>query len=130
MKIVKMHVCGDDYLLTAFDNKIDYSSLAIKILNRNKGIGANRLVVCKTNPLEMVIYDSEGKRELFNANALVCFSKFIYDNGLAKTNDLVVLTTAGRTKLEIIQEIPFMARLNLDKPNFNNRMIYVTDSLD
>ena len=130
MRIIKMHVCGDDYLLTPFDNKIDYSSLAIKILNRNKGIGANRLVVCKNNPLEIIIYDNLGKRELFNVNALICFAKYIYDNGLSKTNDITILTGAGRTKLEITQEIPFMARINLDKPNFNNRMIYVTDSLD
>ena len=130
MKFSKIYVCGEDFLITLFENNVDYSSLAIKILDRIKGIGANRLIVCKPNPLEMLIYDNQGKRELFNANALVCFGKFVYDKDISKSHELTILTGAGKTKIQVASEIPYMARLNLEKPNFNNRMIYVNDSID
>ena len=130
MKYTKMYVCGEDFLITLYENNVDYSSLAIKILDRIKGIGANRLIICKPNPLEMIIYDNLGKRELFNANALVCFGKYVYDSGISRAHELNILTGAGKTKIEVAAEIPYMARLNLEKPNFNNRMIYINDSID
>ena len=130
MKLTKMYVSGEDFLLTEFNNLIDYSSLAIKLLNRIKGIGANRLIVVKNNPLEMFIYDDMGKREVFNTNAITCFAKYVFDNEISKQRELTILTGAGRTKIEVAAEIPFVARLNLEKPNFNNRMIYVNDSID
>ena len=113
MKFQKMYVCGEDFLITLNENNVDYPSLAIKLLNRIKGIGANRLIVCKKNPLEMFIYDELGKRELFNANALVCFGKFVYDNEISRARELNILTGAGMTKLQVAAEIPYMARLNL-----------------
>ena len=130
MKFTKMIVCGEDFLITLYEENVDYSNIAIKVLDRINGIGANRLIVAKTKILEMIVYDNTGRRELFNANALVCFAKYIFDNDFCKKSEMVILTGAGRTKLEVAQEIPFMARLNLDKPNFNNRMIYVNDSID
>ena len=130
MKLEKMLVCGEDFLVSEFDSKIDYSKVAIKLLDRIKGVGANKLIIVKPNPLEMLIYDNLGRREAFNANALICFAKYSFEHGYTNKKDLTILTGAGKTKLEITQEIPFMARLNLDKPNFNNRMIYVNDSLD
>lgn len=130
MKFTKMYVCGEDFLITLFEDNQDYSNIAIKVLNRIKGIGANRLIVVKEKPLEMIVYDTEGKREVFNPNALVCFSKFVFDNEISRLKEMTILTGAGRTKIEVAAEIPFVARLNLEKPNFNNRMIYVTDSMD
>ena len=130
MIIEKMLVCGEDFLISNFELGVDYSSLSIKLLDRIRGIGANKLIIVKPNPLEMLIYDNLGKREAFNANALICFAKYSFEHGYTNKKDLTILTGAGKTKLEITQEIPFMARLNLDKPNFNNRMIYVNDSLD
>jgi len=130
MKFTKMYVCDEDFLITMYESNIDYPNVAIKVLNRIKGIGANGLIVVKTNPLEMLVFDKDGKREVFNTNALVCFSKYVFDNEISRTKEMSILTGAGRTKIEVASEIPFYARLNLDKPNFNNRMIYVTDSMD
>ena len=130
MKFTKMIVCGEDFLITIYEENIDYSNVAIKVLDRINGVGANRLIIVKTNVLEMIIYDTLGRRELFNSNALICFAKYVFDLDICKKKEMTILTGAGRTKLEVVQEIPFMARLNLEKPNFNNRMIYVNDSID
>ncbi len=130
MNFTKMYACGEDFLITMYEDGVDYPHIASKVLNRIQGIGANRLIVCKPSPLEMLVYDIEGKREVYNTNALVCFAKYAFENGLSRTREMTILTGAGRIKLLVSAEIPFMARLNLDKPNFNNRMIYVNDSLD
>ena len=34
MKFTKMYVCGEDFLITLFEDNQDYSNIAIKVLNR------------------------------------------------------------------------------------------------
>jgi len=130
MNIVKMHVCGNDFLLTQYERNINYNELAIKILDRHLGVGASRLVVIKTNPFEIFIYMKDGKEELSNSNALMCFLKYVYDKKLIRGSKVTVMSNNEKIDLEITQEIPFMASTNIGIPNFKNQMIYVNDPLD
>ena len=49
MRVHKMHACGNDYCLVAYEPGIDYKELAIKLCNRKLGVGAEGLIVVKQN---------------------------------------------------------------------------------
>ena len=130
MKITKMHACGNDFVLLEYLPDYNYSELAIKLCNRRLGIGAEGLIVLKNNPLEMILYNPEGKKELMNGNAIRCFAKYCIDERIIRKNNFEVITGSGIIDIEVVQEIPFLCTVNLGKPIFNNAMVYVNDVLD
>ena len=76
MLIEKMHGCGNDFCVLSYEKGIDYSNLAIKLCNRKTGIGSDGMIVVKTNPLEMLFYNSDGSRAPMCGNGIRCFSKY------------------------------------------------------
>ena len=130
MHLVKMHSQGTDFLITNFEAGINYSNVSKKVCNRIFGVGAKNLIVVKQNPLEMKIYDNSGKIINFDSNALSCFSKYVFERKYVKSHKFSVLTGKGIVELEIVGEIPFKCNIILGKPLFNNKMVYVTDSID
>lgn len=130
MHLVKMHSLGTDYLLTKIEDGINYSNASKKILDRIFGVGAKALILVKEKPLEMKVYDSNGKLITFDSNALICFSKYVFENKIVKSHKFEVLTGKGIVELEITGEVPFTCSINLGKPLFNNKMLYITDSIN
>ena len=130
MKIYKMHSNGNDFLLMKYVPGIDYTSFSKRILNRHTGVGAMGLIILKENPLEMILYNPLGNRDLMSVNALCCFSKLCYDLKLVRRNKLEIITGQGLNNVLITKEIPFSCQVNIGVPNFNNQMIYVNDILD
>ena len=88
MQVLKMHACGNDFCLVEYDPKINYKELAIKILNRRTGIGAEGLIVVKQSPLEMLVYSKDGKKELMSGNGIRCFAKYCLDKKIIKKNKI------------------------------------------
>ena len=130
MKITKMIVAGNDFLVIDYENNKDYKSLAKKLLDRRFGIGSDKLIVCKTNPFELFIYDINGNRETLNGYAICCFSKYLFDNKLLKRNQFDIISSGKTISVEIISELPFVTKINLDKPNYSNSMLYLNDRVD
>ncbi len=129
--VKKMHGCGNDFCLVPYDPYImDYSLLATKICNRKLGIGADGLIVCKDNPLEMIIYNPDGSRAPMSGNGIRCFAKYSYDLGLAKKNKLEIITGTGRVNVEVLNSNPFNCKIEMGKPIFNNSMLNVDDELN
>ena len=46
----------------------------------NTGIGADGLIILKTNPLEMVFYNQDGTRGSMCGNGVRSFAKYVLDN--------------------------------------------------
>ncbi len=130
MKVEKMHGCGNDFCVISYIDNVDFSNLAIKMCNRKTGIGSDGLIVVKENPLEMLFYNADGTKAPMCGNGIRCFSKYCLDHNLIKKNKFNVITGAGKMTIEIMMQYPFMCRVNMGTPIFNNSMIYVSDSLD
>lgn len=130
MLVEKMHGCGNDFCVISYNENIDYSKLALRLCNRKTGIGSDGLVVVKDKPLEMLFYNADGSRAPMCGNGIRCFSKYVYDHKLIKRNKFDVMTGAGKMIIEITSTDPFMCKVNMGSPIFNNSSIYVSDNLD
>lgn len=128
MLITKMHSYGNDYCILLYDDKTDYKKLSKKICDRILGIGALGLIVIKLKPeLEMLLYDDLGNRKAMDLNALLCFSKYIFDNKLIRKNNFNVIFSNAIYNIEK-ENSEFI--LNMGAPNYNNAMLHINDSID
>lgn len=104
MKFVKMHGCGNDYVyVNGFEEKIPddkKSELAVKLSNRNFGIGSDGLIFInpgKVAEFEMEMYNADGSRSEMCGNGMRCVGKYIYDYGLSDKTQITV-ESAGAVK--------------------------------
>lgn len=128
MKFTKMHCLGNDFCIIE-DVDLDLSRIAVKILDRHIGVGADGLIVVKRRPLEIRCYNNKG--ELINAspNALSCFAKYLDLHQIVKSDSYDVLTKGGMANIDVVNHMPFECKINIGKPMFNNKMIYVKDTI-
>ena len=105
-KFSKMHGCGNDYVyVDGKSEKISQekkSELAIKVSDRNFGIGSDGLIFI--NPVddenidfEMEMYNADGSRSEMCGNGIRCVAKYVYDKGLTTKKNLVIVS-AGKKK--------------------------------
>lgn len=95
MRFTKMHGCGNDYVyVDCFRESIDdRSALAIKVSNRNYGIGSDGLIcICPSNiaDFKMDMYNSDGTHSAMCGNGMRCLGKYVYDRGLTDKTELSV----------------------------------------
>lgn len=104
MKFTKMHGCGNDYVyVNGFEEHIPddkKSELAIRLSNRNFGIGSDGLIFInpgKAAEFEMEMYNADGSRSEMCGNGIRCVGKYIYDHGLSDKTQISV-ESAGAIK--------------------------------
>jgi len=104
MKFTKMQGCGNDYVyINGFEEHIldeNKSELAIKLSNRNFGIGSDGLIFInpgKIAEFEMEMYNADGSRSEMCGNGMRCVGKYIYDYGLSDKKEISV-ESAGAIK--------------------------------
>ena len=104
MKFIKMHGCGNDYVyVNGFEEHIPdekKSELAIRLSNRNFGIGSDGLIFInpgKIAEFEMEMYNADGSRSEMCGNGIRCVGKYIYDHGLSDKTQISV-ESAGAVK--------------------------------
>lgn len=107
LKFTKMHGAGNDYIyLNGFQHKIDNpSELAIKLSNRNFGIGSDGLVLIlpsETCDFRMQMFNSDGSEAEMCGNASRCVGKFVYDNGLTSKKEITLETLAGTKYITLL----------------------------
>jgi diaminopimelate epimerase len=124
----KYHGCGNDFivinesaLMTESRTNEQYSQLARLICSRTTGIGADGLLVVRMNPLQMIIYNSDGSRAPMCGNGIRCFAQHCYEDGIVSKSmrAFSVLTDAGEMQICIDSTEPFVTKINLGLPDFN-----------
>lgn len=130
MEFYKMHSCGNDFCIILDNNYVDYSKLAIKICDRKYGVGADGIIIVKNNPLEMIIYDSNGKRENMNVNALSCFARYVIEKNIVLDKSFDVITFLGTYNIKIKNNKDFFVSINLKKPYFQNSIMHICDDVN
>lgn len=100
MKFTKMHGIGNDYVyVNCFDETIENkSNLAIRVSNRNFGIGSDGLIcICPSDKADfrMEMYNADGSISAMCGNGIRCVGKYVYDKGLTDKAQITVETLSG-----------------------------------
>ncbi len=109
MKFTKMQGLGNDYVyVNCFQEKIENpSEVAIKVSNRNLGIGSDGLIMInpsKVADFEMEMYNADGSRGKMCGNGIRCVGKYVYDYGLTDKTSISVETLGGIKYLDFTIE--------------------------
>lgn len=121
IRFAKYHGCGNDFILLTEKAAADrnYSELARQICHRQLGIGADGLIIVKQDPLEMIIFNSDGSRAPMCGNGLRCFAEYCYDEGICLENVYSVETLAGVMGITVVSREPFLVEVDMGKPDFD-----------
>lgn len=126
IKLTKMQGCGNDFVIIDFDEyektgmKMD--ELAKKVCDRNFGVGADGMIIPKTEvdngDISWYFYNSDGSTAQMCGNGMRCFAKYVYDKGLVKNKSFSVQTLAGIIKPELLDN--GLVKVNMGKPIFED----------
>jgi diaminopimelate epimerase len=133
MEFTKMQGAGNDFVMVDGRNlKRDWSKLAITVLNRHLGIGADSLIVLlpsKKADFGMRTWDTDGSEAETCGNGIRCLARFVLEKGFISPDvqemTIETVATVNRVKLERKggQVVKFWA--NMDKPRFTPEQIPV-----
>ena len=124
MKFTKMQGLGNDYVyVNCFEEKIENpSEVALKVSNRNFGIGSDGLIMInpsKVADFEMEMYNADGTRSEMCGNGIRCVAKYVYDKGLTHSKNISIIS-AGKIKyLELTtdaQDKVMLVKVNMGAP--------------
>ena len=109
MKFTKLQGLGNDYVyVNCFKEKIENpSEVAIKVSNRNFGVGSDGLIMInpsKVADFEMEMYNADGSRGEMCGNGIRCVGKYVYDYGLTDKTSISVETLGGIKYLDFTVE--------------------------
>lgn len=119
MKFTKMQGCGNDYVyVNCFKERIENpSELAIKVSNRNFGIGSDGLIlICpsKVADVRMEMYNADGSQSQMCGNGVRCVGKYSYDYGIVNKDVITVETLAGIKTLQLEVENGTVVKVTVD----------------
>ena len=108
MKFTKMHGAGNDYIyVDGISQSInDPSSLALKLSNRNFGIGSDGLVIILPSEkadFRMQMFNSDGSEAEMCGNATRCVGKYVFDNDLTNKKEITLETKAGIKYITLLE---------------------------
>ncbi len=128
-----MHGAGNDFVMVDGRNvKRDWSKLAITVLDRHLGIGADSLIVLlpsKKADFGMRTWDTDGSEAETCGNGIRCLARYVLEKGLIRPDiqEITIETVATVNKVRLErkdgQVIKFWA--NMGKPRFAAEQIPV-----
>ena len=124
INVTKMQGCGNDFIILSYEEfqktKLSMSELAKKICNRNFGVGADGIIIPKTDvqnaDIGWYFYNSDGSTAQMCGNGMRCFAKYVYDNKLVDKKVFSVETLAGIIKPELLEN--GFVKVNMGAPIF------------
>jgi diaminopimelate epimerase len=133
MDFTKMHGAGNDFVMVDGRNvKRDWSKLAITVLNRHLGIGADSLIVLlpsKKADFGMRTWDADGSEAETCGNGIRCLARYVLEKELIKPDvqeiTIETVATVNRVRMERKggKVVKFWA--NMGKPRFAPEQIPV-----
>jgi len=121
----KYHACGNNFIIINDQKHIndDYKQLAIDMCDYNTGIGADGLIIVKTDPLEMVFYNQDGTRGSMCGNGVRSFAKYVIDNIYPEAQHLSIVTLAGMIEIDVLEKNPALFRVDMGTPKYDKKTI-------
>jgi len=131
MKFTKMHGAGNDYVyVDCFAEKIENpAEVAIKVSNRNFGIGSDGLILIMPSDkadLRMRMFNSDGSESEMCGNGIRCVAKYAFDHGIVSKKEISAETGAGILTLQLFTGAGGKVdrvRVNMGKPRLTKAEI-------
>lgn len=122
IKLTKMQGCGNDFVIMDYSEYektgMPMDKLAGKICDRHFGVGADGLIIPKTNTEKTDIgwyfYNSDGSIAQMCGNGMRCFARYVYDKGFVRKKEFSVETGAGIIKPQLLED--GNVRVNMGTP--------------
>jgi diaminopimelate epimerase len=138
MKFTKMHGAGNDYVyVNCFDERLDNpEQVAIKVSNRNFGIGSDGLILIMPSEkadVRMRMFNSDGSESEMCGNGIRCVAKYAYDHGIVANKEITAETGAGILTLQLVTDSRNKVdkvRVNMGRPRLTRSEIPMTGEPD
>ncbi len=109
LKFTKMHGCGNDYIyFNCFEQAVERpEKLSKKLSDRRFGVGGDGIIlICPSEVADakMRMFNLDGSEGKMCGNGIRCVGKYLYDNGLARKNEISIETLSGIKTLEVLEE--------------------------
>src|SRR5512136_1595378 len=106
MKFTKMHGAGNDYVyVNCFSETVaDPAAVAVKVANRNFGIGSDGLILIMPSDradVRMRMFNSDGSESEMCGNGIRCVAKYAFDHGIVTKKEISAETGAGILTLQL-----------------------------
>jgi diaminopimelate epimerase len=146
MRFVKYHGCGNDFVIVseaelaragyfvgdgdalgcapgdgADEAREGLPALARRLCHRCLGVGADGLIVCRTDPLTMDIINSDGSVAPMCGNGIRCFARYCIEEGIvsAGVEAFDVHTLAGIMRVRVSFADGFTAEVDMGRPDWS-----------
>lgn len=131
MKFTKMHGAGNDYVyVNCFEERVDNpAEVAIKVSNRNFGIGSDGLILIMPSDqadVRMRMFNSDGSESEMCGNGIRCVAKYAYDHGIVTKTEITAETGAGILTLQLFPDAANKVervRVNMGPPRLSREEI-------
>ncbi|WP_442603892.1 diaminopimelate epimerase [Paenibacillus sp. KN14-4R] len=131
MNFTKMHGLGNDFIIVSREACLpsNAADLAVKLCDRNFGIGADGLVFILPSinaSFQMRIINSDGTEAEQCGNAIRCVAKYIYDHQMVDSEELTIETIgAGVQKVQVTAQdgVAKLVRVDMGEPNLDGLQI-------
>ncbi len=123
MLVSKYNASGNDFVIFHTFIKEDRSALARRLCHRQKGIGADGLIVLLPHneyDFEWQFYNNDGSEAEMCGNGSRAAAHYAFHNGLVESNEIKFLTIAGVIEAKVEGDI---AEVNLTKPKVIDPLI-------
>ena len=109
MKFTKMQGAGNDYVyVNCFETQVENpEQLAVKVSNRNFGIGSDGLILILPSDradVRMRMFNADGSESEMCGNGIRCVAKYAYDHGLVAKKEITAQTGAGILTLQLFTD--------------------------
>ena len=121
MKFWKLHGLGNDYIV--IDNRDENISdpeavkLAFALCKRRFSVGADGLLFVSNSTIadaKMRIFNADGSEAEMCGNGIRCFTKYCYENNIARKSEMVVETLAGNKRTWLTVENGVVQSVKVD----------------
>ncbi len=132
LHFVKMRGTGNDYLyFDCFEQTVENAkSLAVRLCNRQTGIGADGIVLGMPSDkadAKMRLFNADGTEGTVSGNAVRCVVKYLYESGRVRKDTITLETGAGMrsAQLFIREDMVFSVLVNMGCPSFRPETVPV-----
>ena len=131
MKFTKMQGAGNDYVyVNCFEERVeDPAAVAVKVSDRNFGIGSDGLILIMPSDkadVKMRMFNSDGSESEMCGNGIRCVAKYAYDHGIVAKKEISAETGAGVLTLQLVtgaDDKVVKVRVNMGAPRLTRKEI-------
>jgi len=134
LEIEKYHGNGNDYIIVNnIISKIPEETkakLALLLCKIHFSIGADGLIFVNNSDkaeIQMRIFNNDGSEAEMCGNGIRCFSKYVYENGIVKKDEISIETLKGImiARLNVVDGIVKSVKINMGPPELECEKIPV-----